>query len=645
MVVALVAAGLLYFVAMLIALVTARSAMLSGVGEIHSLQSSITATQVERDPLAALDRADPSLQRAESDFAGADSSLRWFAPVVRHLGWLPRFGQELAAAPAAAALGHDATSGALGLLDGLRPVLTWSGRGPGSSRLSASVLLNRIAANAPGFSQACTSLSDAEDARRQFAGYSSSTITSRLATVDRELPRLTLLCRTLVVLPGILGYRRPASYLIAYLNPNQIRASGGFLGSAGLLTLRDGKASQHFTGTGLLDNLSYRPPDPIAMEEGEPGWLFRDSNWSPDFPTSAALERFFASLDLGWKVQGVLNLTPQATVDAVRALGSFYSPEYHRWITPGNVAVLADYYAHRAHEDQVGPFHYKSGDTARKQFIAIVGSHLFSQLSALTPTKAVRLLNAMGDAISHGDLLVNFTDPAAQQLVTQAGAAGGVNRTTGDYLYVVHSNLSYNKINAYVHVRTAYHVTVRQDRWLQSDLTLTFHNVPAPAYIYDGSYGPGAGRTGVPADYADYVRVLVPAGAQLLHQSGWTTEWSPGPAYGKTELGGYIIVRKGQTRTVHLSYVTPPNVFSWSQGRDYRLTVQHQPGMTLDRLDVSVSVDGHRYQRSIRSPSSDWSVSLPVSRRSYHPLPLPNNPFPVVAPGHWIEPHTYFGLR
>lgn len=635
----------LYLAALSFALVTARSAMLTGADEIHGVQASVTTPSIEHAPLTTLDRIEPSLLQAQSNFAGADNRLRYFAPILRHLGWLPRYGPDIAAAPAAAALGRQATAGAVDIVEGLRAALRSMQRGPGASRTNASVLLHQIAAGRPRFTQACSSLSDAETTRRQLGGYRSSVITSRLRTIDRDLPKLLELCRVLVLLPPMMGFHHPTRYLIGYQNPNQIRASGGFLGSAGLLTLNDGKASQRFTGTWLRDNLSYRPPDPVAVEEGEPAWLFRDSNWSPDFRTTAALQRFFARLDLGWDVQGVIDVTPQATADALKALGAFYSPEYHRWISAANVASLVDYYTHRAHENQVGPSHAGTGDTQRKQFIAIVGSHLFSQLGSLTPMAAVRLATVMGDAILHGDVLINFSNPAAQQLVLQAGASGRVNPTTSDYLYVLHSNLSYNKINAYVHVQTAYRVTVRADRWLQSDLTLRFRNVPAPAYIYKDSYGPGAGRTGTAADYADYVRILVPDGAQILTQSGWTTPWAPGPAYGKTMLAGYIIVRKGETRTVHIRYIVPPNVFASSNGARYRLLIQHQPGVTPDSVSVAVDADGRIHHWSVSSPSADWSVSLPVKLRPFHPLPLPRNPFPLVAPGHWIEPHTFLGKR
>jgi len=135
----------------------------------------------------------------------------------------------------------------------------------------------------------------------------------------------------------MLGADRPVSYLVAYQDANELRASGGFIGSASVITLRRGVASQVFESTGIADNLSVPPPEPVAYYNGEPGWLFRDSNWSPDFPTTAALERFFYQLDFHRDVPNVVDVTPQASSDILSATGPIYVPEYHRWVNGANV--------------------------------------------------------------------------------------------------------------------------------------------------------------------------------------------------------------------------------------------------------------------------------------------------------------------
>ncbi|HEX8919605.1 MAG TPA: DUF4012 domain-containing protein, partial [Chloroflexota bacterium] len=569
-----------------VALVVARVAMSRGAHQMQLAQISLQTPNVERSPHTALSSAQGSIQSASRDFRLAHLLLFPYGALLPHLSWVPVVGSQLAAAPAAAAMADDAATGIRDMLQGLQPLLSSFDRRQKGAHVPVPLLVRQLAAGTPQFSHACSSLSAARTERRDIAAGSLPSFASSLHTVDRQLPRLLSMCHGLLLIPPLLGYGHQQSYLLAYQNEDQIRASGGFLGSFGLLTMRDGKATQRFHGTGLRDNLSLPPPEPMAIDSGEPGWLFRDSNWSPDFPTTAALERFFLQLDLHQRAANVIDITQQAAADILTATGPIYSPEYRRWITGSNVAQLANFYTHDT--ETGGPLRYRNAELQRKQFILIVAKHLFERLHQLSLTQLIHLANQMTSDIARRDIQLNFADSREQALVRDIGADGAVKGVSSDYLFVVDSNLSYNKINPYVHESVSYHATIQPTRWLQAQVTLRFQNTPAPHLLQSGS-GPGAGKYSSWDDYADYIRLFVPPGAQLLSESGWTQRWSPGAAYGKTEFSGYLIVRRGQTRTVQLTYLVPPNVFTWSGGRRYRLFVQHQAGGRLDQLSVAVS--------------------------------------------------------
>jgi hypothetical protein len=627
-----------------IALVTSRSALKSGLAEIDQAKAAITTARLESQPVAALAQAEKHLAVAQRDFETADVRLTPFSPLLDRLSWVPRVGQQIAAASPAARVAHRSTQAALLLIRGLHPLTTrFSTLGHTRKGIGISSAVADLAKGRGDFLLACGDIADARDARTRLRGLSDPAITGPLRSIDRDLPRLQILCGSMAALPQLLGFHEPYRYMLAYQDPLQLRATGGFLGTAALLTLRDGRVSQDFRSTWIQDNLSFQPPEPMFMYNREPGWLFRDSNWSPDFPTTAGLERFFAKLDLGWQAPATINLTPKVVADTLTAVGSFYSPEYHRLISGQNVTQLTDYYTHHA-KAYFGPLAIADAATRRKQFIQIVAAHIFQRLRMVHLSELIRLANRLATDVTSGDVLMNFTDPAKQDLLATAGATGAVRREGGDYLFVVDSNLSYNKINPYVHINLEYAAHILRDRWVQSDLTLRFRNMQGPASAYDEAYGPGAGSAGGPADYSDFVRIYVPAGAEISNQSGWTQPWSPGPAYGRTMFSGYLIVPVGQTRTVRLRYLIPPNLFSWSNGRRYRLTVQHQPGNLIDRVAVR-AYDGARLVAegvAVQS-TTDWSVSGSVAHLPFHQLTLLAAPPPVVAPGQWIEPHAFLG--
>jgi len=618
-------------------LLLARNDAQSGLSAVRAAEAEMQTAQLERAPVQHITRAEIDLRKARDAFSGAAGLLGPLRPILDRVDWLPGEGHRLTGAPIAADMARDAAAGTLLLLRGLAPAASvLQGAPHGSSR--TSLVLDRLAGSRSLFIAACGQLDSARRSRRRLTAAQAGALGSSLSTLDRRLPQLRDLCRGLELLPALAGFPRARTYLVAYQDSAELRATGGFIGSAGLLTLNRGTARQQFRGTAFAqENATVPSPQPMQLYNREPFWLFRDSNWSPDFPTSARLERFFAALDLHREADGVIDITPQGAADILAAVGPLTVPEYHQVITSANVAQLADYYAHWA--PNPGPAALAPGAQS-KVFIAIVAQYVLARLSRLSAADWVRLAQKAGDAFQHRDILVWTSDGQAEALLRADGAAGEVSRQAGDYLYVVDTNLSFNKISPYIHVSERYSVQVRSDRWLRARLVLRFTD-SAPADLATHGRGPGYGLLGGPLDYADFVRILVPNGAELIDQSGWAQPWSPGEAYGRTMFSGYLLVPWRKTETVTLDYVTPPNVFDWSAGSIYRLMIQHQPGGHPDRIRVSVTSDGATHRWSAPHPDLDWSVSTPVQPQPFHAVPLPAAPMPVVAPGQWIEPHTF----
>lgn len=610
--------------------------MLRGASYLERAQSSLHDAAQRGSARETMARTRADVTRARDEFDSASNKLAPFSFVLPHLSWVPRIGDQLAAAASLASAGKDTSNGIVSLLAGLDPLVRAFPDGTAHARVPTVTLLARLAAGHADFHSACGQFHSAADSRASIGAVDSPALVSALQTFDDRLPGLRVICRFLQLAPVMLGYPRPRTYLIAYQDPLELRATGGFLGSAGIITIHNGATHQDFKDSSFRgENETVPAPEPIHLYNTEPFWLFRDSNWSPDFPTTAALERYFLRLDLHQDVSGVINLTPIAAAALISATGPVHLPEYSVTVTDSNVAQLADYYAHwstQSNPNQQG---------SRKQFIQILGAHLFSRLERLSPASWVRLGEALAQIGPSGAILLNSLVPAEEAAIQAAGAGGEISRKLGDYLYIVDSNLSYNKINPYIREKVSYSAHVRPDGWIASTLTLHYRNV-TPASLAVHGIGPGAGELGGHIDYADFIRVYVPDGAELVDQRGWTQPWSPGPAYGRTMFSGYLIVPVNRSRTVRLEYVTPPNALAWSGGSRYRLLVQYQPGSNplLWRLSVAGAVSSP-VARSILAPDRNHTLDAPLRLRAIQPIPLPKQPPTVVAPNHWIEPHAF----
>src|SRR3990167_1285870 len=101
------------------------------------------------------------------------------------------------------------------------------------------------------------------------------------------------------MLPELLGFTEPRTYLVLFQNNTELRPGGGFIGSYGVVRATNGKFEiLDVQGTETLDKqapASWRvqPPEVITRELGVDRWYFRDSNWSPDFVTNAKRAREF----------------------------------------------------------------------------------------------------------------------------------------------------------------------------------------------------------------------------------------------------------------------------------------------------------------------------------------------------------------
>jgi Protein of unknown function (DUF4012) len=629
-----------------VALVYARQSMDRGIRDLDGAQSVLAPALVKKSPTTSLLRAQADVRSAQVEFSGAHTRIELLRPVLEHLSWVPHFGQDLAAAPSLSGTAVHLADGLEPLLAGLRPLAKEvEARSSGRQKIMAR-LTARIRLSAPSFQSACDQFQGAENERAQVPRNLSGPARRAVHRLDARLPNLLKLCRGLLLAPRILGDPTPTSYLVAYQDSQELRASGGFLGSAGVVRVRHGLATEAFqsVAAGPAENVSIPAPEPMVLYNYEFAWLFRDSNWAADFPTTAALERYFLSLDFHEHVHNVIDLTPDGAAAFLRGTGPLYLPEYSRWVNAGNVGTLADYYAHWTKTP--GPYQLANPEVRRKQFILIVSSHILHRLDHLSATQIVDLAESLGTAISQRGVQFQFADPQLEAFARSLGASGEVNPARSDYLYLVDSNLSYNKVSPYVHIGLSYQATVRHDRWLDVHLKIYMKDGPIPPRLlsrFQGE-GPGGGFLGNKTDYADFVRIFAPAGAQLVDQSGWTQPWTPGTVYRKTMFCGYVIVPYLQSRTINLHYVVPPNVFSRTGGTSYRLLIQHQPGSHLDWIRVAVrdAAGGAARSWSVLRPRTDSRFSAPIRDLPFSPIPLAETALrPTVTPGSLIEPHAF----
>jgi hypothetical protein len=384
-----------------------------------------------------------------------------------------------------------------------------------------------------------------------------------------------------------------------------------------------------FEDSYAIDDFSYPypdPPEPLLTYMLSELWLFRDSNWSPDFPTSAqkAIDLYAISRDAGF--DGVLAIDQRAISALIQALGPLYLEGYPAPVTGENVVEAARQAWSEGKEE--------TGDwwSHRKDFMATVLQATARRLEeGLDQAAWLRLASGAVQALDEKHVLVYLTEERAAALVSELGWGGAMLDRPGDYVMVVDTNMGFNKANALVSTALEYVVdlsdldrpqarlTVRHRHLLERRATLCQHQPR-----YDETYEQMMERC-----YWDYLRVYVPAASVLVDAKPHVVPASallgrrPSPAqvmigpldHGRNVYGTLVLVRPSETLETYFAYVLPPDVLQiQGQQVEYTLLIQKQPGTDAVPIHVRILLsEGMTLQESDPRPVSNTASELAYS--------------------------------
>ncbi|PIT89020.1 MAG: hypothetical protein COU27_02540 [Candidatus Levybacteria bacterium CG10_big_fil_rev_8_21_14_0_10_36_7] len=126
------------------------------------------------------------------------------------------------------------------------------------------------------------------------------------------------------VAPDFLDLKHDKNYLVLFQNNNELRPNGGFIGSIADVTT-DQKGISNFS---IMD--VYQPdgqlkahiePPYVIRRFLQPHFYLRDSNFYPDFPTSATFSALLYNLETEKKIEGVIAIDFEVVKKIVENLG------------------------------------------------------------------------------------------------------------------------------------------------------------------------------------------------------------------------------------------------------------------------------------------------------------------------------------
>ena len=367
-------------------------------------------------------------------------------------------------------------------------------------------------------------------------------------------------------LSGVLGKDGRKTYLVLFQNNMEIRPTGGFIGSFAIVTFEGGRmtdfsVSDVYSADGQLKG-HIEPPKPIKDYLGEANWFLRDSNWDPDFPTSAKRAEWFIDKEIGRAVDGVIAIDLSPVKDALAVMGPMFLPDYNMDVTTEN---LYEKTQEEVHED------FFPGTHKKASFLTALSRNMVEQLADLDSSEKTGMIKTFYESLEQRHIQFYLHNEKIQSAISGLGWSGTLAQGNcgkdcyPDFVGLVEANVGVNKANYFISRDQNLAVNVLPDR-IERELTVRFKN----------SANPGLG---LPANYKSYVRILVPADAQVEGNYEITE------GGGLKEIGFLLEVITGQEKEV---------VVSWSSSKavdNYGVYIRKQAGTGEDG-NLSVAING-----------------------------------------------------
>lgn len=321
------------------------------------------------------------------------------------------------------------------------------------------------------------------------------------------------------LLEELLGGNGPRTYLFLLQNNHELRATGGFIGSYALVDVSQGVIRRFFVDGifnpdgQLKENIV--PPKPIQKISA--GWSLHDSNWFPDFPASAEKAIFFYEKTGGPTVDGVVTLTPTVMQKLLEVIGPITLPQYGLTVDADNFMPVI--------QEQVEVKYDKELNEPKKILVDLSRMLLERVFSLQDRETTYRLGEALVAGLNEKHVLMYMRHADTQKLVDEIGWSGRVLETGKDYLSVIHSNINGYKTDGVIDETINHRVAIEEDGSIIDTVTITrSHRGGDTPYEWWNKVN------------ADYLRVYVPKGSELLSSRGTTWEF-PEPPLDYERLG------------------------------------------------------------------------------------------------------------
>ena len=310
----------------------------------------------------------------------------------------------------------------------------------------------------------------------------------------------------------LLGHNGPRKYLLLFQNNQEMRATGGFIGSYGILHISNGKIKKLLI-EGIYNpdgQLKYDVVPPLPIQKISASWSTHDSNWFPHFPTTAEKVAMFYEYTGGPTVDGIITMTPTVLQRMLEITGPIEMEDYNTTVNTENFIEATQY------EVEVD---YDKTENKPKQFLADLAPRIITSLfEARDVGDASMTLEMFSDMLKERHIMLYSMNNDVQSAIAGQGWSGGILKTEKDYLMVINSNINGFKTDGVIDETITHNSKIAEDGTITNTVKIKrVHNGGDTDYAWWNKVN------------SNYMRVYVPKGSKLLSVKGQTREINEPP--------------------------------------------------------------------------------------------------------------------
>lgn len=418
-------------------------------------------------------------------------------------------------------------------------------------------------------------------------------------------------------LPNLLGVDERQRYLILLQNDGEIRSTGGWITSYGVVAIEGGQIRELFVddiynaeGTLNIKGYTYRQPASMIKALGDTPYTFSLVNWDPNLDSVMTnSEQFIYDLGKGNDIDGVITIDTIFLQKLLDKWGGIEVPGESEVITSSNLY------------SKIFEMHteFVPGSTRKSTFLANLANETITKLLSSNFTEYKDISDVITESLEQKHLQATFKNSLAKSYFDSNNWDGNLDSKYRSIPINIDWNWGGNKANMYIKKNHTLEINIKDEKNIDYKYQIAVQNESSTDTYPEG-------------EYINYVRIFIPSNATVLGISGIKdNKYDIYNDAGYKVIGGWFNVPIKENKILEVSYrITDDgntndfilektethysmdlNIYKQpgSKKDAYNLTVIYPEGWTVENSDSLASIGSQLNRRFELATDESFTIS------------------------------------